>query len=78
MIAWFRDDLTLVTEGRAGGVVLAGAVFPELSRRQMSYRVSDLFPPWVEFLTDRSAEVMARTLGLDPARPDPFQDVPDL
>jgi hypothetical protein len=76
-IAWFRDDLTLVTEGRAGAIDFAGAVFPEMSLLHMSYRVSDHFPLWVEFITDRSVEAMARTLGVDPAMPDPFRDVPD-
>jgi hypothetical protein len=41
----------------------------------MAYRVSDHFPLWVEFLTDRSVEAMARTLGVDPANPDPFADI---
>jgi hypothetical protein len=36
--------------------------------------MSDHFPLWVEFLTDRSTEVMARTLGADPAAPDPLAD----
>lgn len=74
-IAWFRDDLDLVTQGRAGVIDFAGAVFPELPLLQMSYRVSDHFPLWVEFITDRSVEAMARTLGVDPAMPDPFRDV---
>jgi endonuclease/exonuclease/phosphatase family metal-dependent hydrolase len=74
-IAWFRDDFTLMTEGRAGVIDFAGAVFPELTPSQMSYRVSDHFPLWVEFITDRSVEAMARTLGVDPAMPDPFSVV---
>jgi hypothetical protein len=41
----------------------------------MSYRLSDHFPLWVEFLIDRSGEAMARTLGLDPAMPNPFRDI---
>jgi len=74
-IAWFRDDFTLMSEGRAGVVDFTHAVFPELTLRSMSYRVSDHFPLWVEFLTDRSVEAMARTLGVNPAAPDPFVDV---
>lgn len=74
-IAWFRDDFTLMSEGRAGVVDFTRAVFPELTLRAMSYRVSDHFPLWVEFLTDRSVEAMARTLGVDPAAPHPFEDV---
>ena len=53
------------------------AIYQELTLRQMSYRVSDHFPLWVEFLIDRSSEDMAVTLGLDPAMPDPFGSVPD-
>ena len=74
-IAWFRDDLTLLTQGRAGVINFSGAVFPELTVTQMSHRVSDHFPLWVEFITDRSVEAMARTLGVDPAMPDPFGGV---
>jgi len=43
----------------------------------MSFRVSDHFPLWVEFIVDRSTEHMARTLGLNPAMPDPLSTVPD-
>jgi hypothetical protein len=77
-IAWFRDDIKLLTRGRAGVVDFVRAVYPELSPLQMSYRVSDHFPLWVEFLTDRSVEAMAQVLGVDPAMPDPFRDVPDF
>ena len=75
-IAWFRDDLTLLTQGRAGVINFNGAVFPELTATQMSHRVSDHFPLWVEFITDRSVEAMARKLGVDPAMPDPFSGIP--
>ena len=74
-IAWFRDDFTLLSEGRAGVIDFTHAVFPEMALRAMAYRVSDHFPLWVEFLTDRSVEAMARTLGVDPADPDPFADI---
>jgi endonuclease/exonuclease/phosphatase family metal-dependent hydrolase len=74
-IAWFRDDFTLLSEGRAGVVDFVGTIFPEITPVQMSYRVSDHFPLWVEFLTDRSVEVMARTLGINPAMPDPFAGI---
>lgn len=76
-IAWFRDDFDLLTAGRAGAVDFAGTVYPELTPLQKSFRVSDHFPLWIEFLSDRSAEAMARTLGVDSAMPDPFRDVPD-
>jgi hypothetical protein len=35
-IAWFRDDFTLLTEGRAGTVDFVDAIFKNLSRAQMS------------------------------------------
>jgi len=76
-IAWFMDDLDLLAGEQAGVVDFAGAVYQELSLGQMSYRVSDHFPVWVEFLVDRSAERMARTLGVDAAMPNPFAGVPD-
>ena len=76
-IAWFMGDMNLNFNDRAGVIDFAGAVYPELTTRQMSYRVSDHFPLWVEFITDRSAEQMAPTLGLDPAMPAPLSTVPD-
>ena len=76
-IAWFMSEMDLNFNNRAGVIDFAGAVYQELSLRQMSYRVSDHFPLWVEFITDRSAERMARTLGIDPAMPDPLSTVPD-
>ena len=75
-IAWFRDDLDLLTQGRAGVLDFVSACFPELTPMQMSFRLSDHFPLWVEFRVDRSREAMARVLGVDPAMPDPFQEVP--
>lgn len=76
-IAWFMGDLDLPYSERAGVINFAGAVYKELTLRQMSYRLSDHFPLWVEFIVDRSTERMARTLGLDPAMPDPLGKVPD-
>jgi hypothetical protein len=76
-LAWFMGDLTLNASGQAGVIDFAGAAFKELSLLQMTYRLSDHFPLWVEFITDRSREQMARTLGIDPAMPDPFASVPD-
>ncbi|MBI1259618.1 MAG: hypothetical protein GC204_19290 [Chloroflexi bacterium] len=76
-IAWFRDDLNLLGGVQAGTTDFTHAVFPEITLEQMSYRISDHFPLWVEFLTDRSVEAMALTLGIDPANPDPFADIPD-
>jgi hypothetical protein len=76
-IAWFRDDLTLLSQGRAGVVDFVGAVFRDMSTTQMTYRVSDHFPLWTEFQSDRSVETMARVLGVDARAPDPFEAIPD-
>ena len=76
-VAWFMGDLTLETGEHAGVIDFAGAAFKEMSLLQMTYRLSDHFPLWVEFITDRSREQMARTLGVDPAMPEPFAGVPD-
>jgi len=80
-IGWFMDEaFTLRYADRAGTVDFAGAVFKEMSNFLMSYRMSDHFPLWVEFIIDRSAEQMGRTLGLDEIQlgsPDPLVIVPN-
>lgn len=76
-IAWFMDRMNLPFSGQAGVVDFAGAVYKELTLREMSYRLSDHFPLWAEFVIDRSSEHTARVLGLDPAMPDPFASIPD-
>ena len=76
-IAWFMDQMNLPFSGKAGVVDFAGAVYKELPLAQMSYRLSDHFPLWVEFVLDRSSENMARVLGIDPGKPDPFASIPD-
>lgn len=76
-IAWFMGDLDLPATGRAGSVDFAGAVFKEQSLSEMTYRMSDHFPLWVEFITERSSERMAGVLGVDAAAPNPFGAVPD-
>lgn len=76
-IAWFRDDLDLLTSEHAGVINFTGAVFQEITPFLASFRISDHFPLWVEFLVDRSTEQMAKTLGVDSANPDPFADVKD-
>ena len=76
-IAWFRDDFELRPTGMAGTIDFAGAVFQDLSPTEMTHRVSDHFPLWVEFSTDRSEEAMAKVLGVDIAKPNPFSGVPD-
>jgi endonuclease/exonuclease/phosphatase family metal-dependent hydrolase len=75
-IAWFMGEMDLLDPERAGVIDFSGAAYPEITLAQMSYRVSDHFPLWVEFLVDRSTGAMARTLGVDPAAPDPFKGVP--
>ena len=80
-IGWFMDDtFTLRYADHAGTVDFSGAVFQEMSKFLMSFRVSDHFPLWVEFLIDRSTEQMGRTLGLTQmqlASPDPLGGIPD-
>jgi hypothetical protein len=75
-IAWFMGDFDLESTGRTGVIDFAGAVYQEITLRQMSYHISDHFPLWVEFITDQSTRDMAPTLGLDPATPDPLDTVP--
>jgi endonuclease/exonuclease/phosphatase family metal-dependent hydrolase len=76
-IAWFMEAFDLGFAGRAGTIDFSDALFPQLTRRQLSYRVSDHLPLWVEFILDRSEEAMAVTLGLDPGMPDPLSNVVD-
>jgi endonuclease/exonuclease/phosphatase family metal-dependent hydrolase len=76
-IAWFMGDLDLLTSERGGAIDFAGAIYQELSLSQMSFRVSDHLPLWVEFVSDRGAEQMARALGFDPAMPNVLDAVPD-
>ena len=76
-IAWFMGDLNMLYNDRAGVIDFAGAAYKELTPRQMSYRISDHFPLWAEFVVDRSTEHMAHTLGVDPGMPDPLGTVPD-
>jgi len=76
-IAWFMGEMDLLTTGQAGVIDPVGAVFRELTPREMSYRVSDHFPIWAEFLIDRSTEQMAETLDVDPGAPDPFSHITD-
>jgi hypothetical protein len=76
-IAWFMGDLDLFYSKQAGVINIAEAIYQEMTVRQMSYRVSDHFPLWVEFILDRSTEQMAKRLGVDPAMPHPFENVSD-
>ncbi len=77
-VAWFMEAFNLGYDGRAGTIDFSDALFPELTRRQVSYRVSDHLPLWAEFILDTSEENMAGVLGLDPGMPDPLRTVPDL
>jgi endonuclease/exonuclease/phosphatase family metal-dependent hydrolase len=80
-IGWFMDErFTLRYNDIAGVVDITGSVFKEMSTSQMSYRVSDHFPLWIEFIIDRSVETIGRALGLSDiqlAMPDPLEVVPD-
>ncbi len=76
-IAWFMEDLDFLFSGKAGVVNFSGSIYQEMTIKQMSYRVSDHFPLWIEFILNRSTEQMAKVLGVNPAMPDPFGDVPD-
>lgn len=76
-IAWFMGDLTLLSRGAAGVIDYRGTVYKELTSRQVTDRVSDHLPLWVEFVTDRSEEALARTLDVDLSQPDPFGGIPD-
>jgi len=76
-IAWFMGENNLIDSGKAGVIDFADAILKELPLEDMSFRVSDHFPLWVEFLPDRSSERMAVVLGINPAMPDPFSDVQD-
>lgn len=74
-IAWFMGNLDLLTNDRAGVIDFAEKIYRDLGLRQMSYRVSDHFPMWVEFIINRSTEQIAQRLGVDPAMPDPFRSI---
>ena len=56
-IAWFTRDgnpdvpvLSLHYAQRAGGFDFRGLVLPALSDTELSWRISDHFPLWTEFL----------------------------
>jgi hypothetical protein len=76
-IAWFMGAMNLMYKKRAGVIDFMGCIFKELTPRQVSDRVSDHFPIWVEFGLDRTPEVFARILGVDPDVEDPFADIED-
>lgn len=65
-IGWFVGSLDVPYRGRAGVVDFKGAVFPELTASQMTWRVSDHLPLWVEFGVDRSVEELAEVLDVFP------------
>ncbi len=76
-IAWFLGNMDLNFNNNAGVIDFVNAVFKEYPPLDMSHRMSDHFPLWVEFITDHSSEQMARVLGVDPGNPDPFGGIPD-
>jgi hypothetical protein len=69
--------LALEPIGQAGVVDFAGAVLQNLTDRQMTCRISDHFPRWYEFSTDRSTAALAQVPGPNPDEPDPFRAVQD-
>ena len=76
-IAWFRGESNLAYNNRAGSVDFVGAVFKDLTTRQMSFRVSDHFPLWAEFRINRSTEKLACILGQNPDMQNALEVVPD-
>lgn len=76
-IGWFMGQLQMGFPGRAGTVPFQDAVFRELNRTAMSFRVSDHLPLWAEFSIDRSEPRLRDRLGLDAGSQDPFSAVPD-
>lgn len=77
-VAWFQgDDFGLKPSGLAGAIDFAGAVYKGMPSSDVSHRISDHLPLWIEFSTDRSEEAMAVTLGLDIDLPNAFDSVPD-
>ena len=80
-IGWFMDEnFELSYMSRAGNVDFTGAIFKDITLLQMSFRISDHFPLWVEFSTDNSAVRMASALGVGEAQlasPDPLSSIPD-
>ena len=76
-IAWFRDDLDLLYRGRAGVIDFAGSVYQNLSMNSMSFRVSDHYPLWVEFIIDRSVEKIGKKLGINADNLAGFAAIPD-
>ncbi len=76
-IAWFRDDLDLLYRGRTGVIDFAGSIYQEMTMNSMSFRVSDHFPLWVEFIIDRSVEKLGNTLGINSDNLSEFSSIPD-
>jgi len=76
-IAWFMGNVDLLSNGLAGVIDFSGAKYKDITLRQMSYRVSDHLPIWVEFIIDRSNEEMAEGLGIDTGMPNPFRSILD-
>ncbi len=69
-IAWFMGDFKLNLNS-AGVIDFAEVIYPEISLTDLSFRLSDHLPLWVEFALDRSTEHLVHTLGLDQLPPDP-------
>jgi endonuclease/exonuclease/phosphatase family metal-dependent hydrolase len=48
-IAWFPPEFSLGYTGRAGGFDFVPVLLGSLTKNQLSYRISDHYPLWVEF-----------------------------
>lgn len=75
-VAWFDSPagtplLTLRYTGRAGGFDFVPFVFPELSRQQLSWRVSDHLPLWCEFSVVRDSDAVSPPPPARSASPSP-------
>ncbi len=76
-IAWFMGESTLLYAQNAGVVDFVGTVYKQLHANQLPSRLSDHFPLWAEFVTDRGDQELVGVLGVDPTAEDPLAVVPD-
>ena len=73
-IAWFTGEggvpkLTLEYSGRAGGFDFVPHVYPELDRKDLSWRISDHLPLWCEFKISRQGQQPLLLARLDHPQP---------
>jgi endonuclease/exonuclease/phosphatase family metal-dependent hydrolase len=55
-IAWFMGNVDFHSADHAGIINFTDVVYNELTPNQMSYRISDHFPVWVEFIIDHGTK----------------------